>query len=136
MNGFLFLLYAPVICNVGCFLVGLIVLIVNSCKESKPSNSSTNTKTKKRSYSGSYHSYGYSDPYEVRLPNYDYISMSSIESEIRAHNNRMEDLMREQNKIMIDNESRRISESMNRSLAEQFDTRLTNIFRNPWEGIL
>ena len=22
------------------------------------------------------------------------------------------------------------------SLAEQFDTRLTNIFRNPWEGIL
>ena len=135
MDGFHFLLYAPIIGPVAGLIVGIIVSIVHSCRESK-STTSTSSKPIKSSYSGSYHSYGYSDPYEARLPNYDYISMASIESEIRAHNNRMEDLMREQNKIMIDSELRRINDSIRPTLAEQFDTRITNIFRNPWEGIL
>ena len=134
MNGFLFLLYAPIIGPVAGLIVGIIVSIVHGCRESK-STTSTSSVTGKRSYS-SYHSYDYSDPYEARLPNYDYLSMASIESEIRAHNNRMEDLMREQNKIMIDSELRRINDSIRPTLAEQFDTRITNIFRNPWEGIL
>ncbi len=55
---------------------------------------------------------------------------------MRAHNARVEQMMMEQHRTMIENESRRISESINRPLSEQFDTRLTNIFRNPWEGIL
>ena len=62
--------------------------------------------------------------------------LASIESEMNAHNARVEQMMKEQHRTMIENESRRISESINRPLSEQFDTRLTNIFRNPWEGIL
>ncbi|MBO4858899.1 MAG: hypothetical protein J5527_10340 [Treponema sp.] len=135
MNGFLFLIYAPIIGPVAGLLVGLIVSIVNSSRESK-STTYTSSKTGKSSYSSSYPSYDYSNSYEAKLPDYGYGSMSSIESEIRAHNNRMEDLMREQNKIMIDSELRRINESIRPTLADQFDTRITNIFRNPWEGIL
>ena len=58
------------------------------------------------------------------------------EAEMRAHNARVEHMMLEQ-------ESRRLTEEMYRqthesegSLADKFDGRLTNIFRNPWEGIL
>ena len=63
-------------------------------------------------------------------------SYSTMESEMRAYNSRVEQLLQEQHRTMIENESRRISESINRPLSEQFDTRLTNIFRNPWDGIL
>ena len=45
--------------------------------------------------------------------------------------------------MAMENESRRIQEEYNRisretrqSLADKVDTRITNIFRNPWEGIL
>ena len=62
--------------------------------------------------------------------------LSSMEMEMRSHNARMEQMMMDQQRTMIENESRRISESINRPLSEQFDTRLTNIFRNPWDGIL
>ena len=62
--------------------------------------------------------------------------LSSMEAEMRAHNARVEHMMLEQ-------ESRRLTEEMYRqthesegSLADKFDGRLTNIFRNPWEGIL
>ena len=65
-----------------------------------------------------------------------YNNYSSFESEMRTHNARVEQMMMEQ-------ENRRITEEMHRqthetegSLAEKFDGRLTNIFRNPWEGIL
>ena len=61
---------------------------------------------------------------------------SSFELEMKAHNARVEQMMMEQHRTMIENESRRISESINKPLSEQFDTRLTNIFRNPWDGIL
>jgi len=61
---------------------------------------------------------------------------SNLESEMRAHNTRME-------QKMLENESRRASEELSRlvhesegSLADKVDTRLTNVFRNPWEGIL
>jgi hypothetical protein len=135
MNGFLFLLYAPIIGPAVGLLVGFIISIVNSCRDSK-STTSKSSRTGKRSYSTSYHNNDYSVPYETRLPNYGYSSMSSIESEIKAHNNRMEALIREQNKIMIDNELHRINESIRKPLSEQLDTRITNIFRNPWEGIL
>ena len=128
MNGFLFLLYAPIIGPVLGLIVGIIVSIINSEKSNSSPKSGTKSVNSSRCYS--YHNY---DNPSSHIPDYSY---SSLESEMRAHNARMEQLMREQNKIMIDNESRRISESMNRSLAEQFDTRITNIFRNPWEGIL
>ena len=107
--------------------------------ESKKPGSSSKSGTKSVNSSGSSLYRGCGNPNtldDYNVPDYNYYSRSSMESEMRAHNARMEQLMREQNRIMIDNESRRISESMNRSLAEQFDTRLTNIFRNPWEGIL
>lgn len=61
---------------------------------------------------------------------------SSMELEMKNHNTRMEQMMMEQHRTMIENESRRVSDSINRPLSEQFDTRLTNIFRNPWDGIL
>lgn len=132
MNGFLFLLYAPIIGPVLGLIVGIIASIINSEKSNSSPKSGRKSVGGSRSYS--YHNYDNpSSHYDYNIPDYSYYS---LESEMRAHNARMEQLMREQNKIMIDNESRRISESMNRSLAEQFDTRITNIFRNPWEGIL
>ncbi len=136
MNGFLFLLYGPIIAQVAGFVVVIIAVIVS---ESKKSSSSSKSGTKSVNSSGSSLYRGCGNPnslHDYNVPDYNYYSRSSMESEMRAHNDRMEQLMREQNRIMIDNESRRISESMNRPLAEQFDTRLTNIFRNPWEGIL
>ncbi len=136
MNGFLFLLYAPVIAQVVGFVVVIIAVII---PKSKKSSSSTKAGTKSVNSSGSslYRSCGNpSSLHDYNIPDYNYYSRSSMEAEMRAHNDRMEQLMREQNRIMIENESRRISESMNRSLAEQFDTRITNIFRNPWDGIL
>lgn len=56
--------------------------------------------------------------------------------EMRNHNRRVE-------QMIMDNETHRLQEQMYRlthesegSLADKFDTRLTNIFRNPWDGIL
>lgn len=65
-----------------------------------------------------------------------YSGPSNLESEIRSHNARVE-------QMLIEQENRRSSEELSRiihendcSLADKLDTRLTNIFRNPWEEIL
>lgn len=132
MDGFHFLLYAPIIGPVLGLIVGLIASAV-----SESNSSSSTTKSGIKSRSSSYHSYGSpSSHYDYHIPDYRYNSYSSLESEMRAHNARMEQMLQEQNRIMIDNELHRINESIRRPLSEQFDTRITNIFRNPWEGIL
>ena len=61
---------------------------------------------------------------------------SSLEAEMKRHNARMEEMMMEQEKARLQEEMYRIQRESEPSLAEKFDTRLTNIFRNPWEGIL
>lgn len=132
MDGFHFLLYAPIIGPV----LGLIVELIASAVSESNSSSST-TKSGIKSRNSSYHSYGSpSSQYDYHIPDYRYNSYSSLESEMRAHNARMEQMLQEQNRIMIDNELHRINESIRRPLSEQFDTRITNIFRNPCEGIL
>lgn len=132
MDGFHFLLYAPIIGPVLGLMVGLIASAV-----SESNSSSSTTRSANSSRSSSYHSYGSpSSHYDYHIPDYRYNSYSSLESEMRAHNARMEQMLQEQNRFMIDNELHRINESIRRPLSEQFDTRITNIFRNPWEGIL
>ena len=130
-----FLLFAPAIMPI---LLAIIAGIFSSFKSSSNTDS-TSSSSKPVSSSGNsiYRGYGnQSSLYDCNTPDYNYYSRSSMESEMQAHNARMEQLIQEQNKIMIDNESRRISESIQRPLSDMFDTRLTNIFRNPWEGIL
>ena len=140
MDGMLFLLYAPFISAAASFIGWLIAIIIQDSKSTKTYSIPKSTSSSKPTSScGSTLYRGCGNPsslYDYDYSNYGYNSRSSLESEMRAHNARMEQLMREQNKIMIDNECRRISESNQRSLADMFDTRLTNIFRNPWEGIL
>ncbi len=84
--------------------------------------------------------YNYGSSYSFDEPDYNEIEssriLSSMEKEMRSHNARMEQMMMDQHRTMIENESRRISENINRPLSDQLDTRLTNIFRNPWDGIL
>lgn len=130
-----FLLFAPAIMPI---LIAIIASIFSSFTSSSNTNS-TSSSSKPVSSSGSSLYRGCGNPnslHDYDYSNYGYNSRSSLESEIRSHNARMEQLIQEQNKIMIDNESRRISESIQRPLSEMFDTRLTNIFRNPWDGIL
>ena len=130
-----FLLFAPAIMPI---LIAIIAGIFSSFKNSSNTHS-TSSSSKPVSSSGNSIYRGCGNPsslYACDIPDYNYYSCSSMESEMRVHNAQMEQLMREQNKIMIDNESRRISESIQRPLSDMFDTRLTNIFRNPWEGIL
>ena len=140
MNGFLFLLYAPFISAGASFIAWLIAIIIQDSKSTKTYSTPKSTSSSKpASSSGSTLYRGCGNPsalHDYDIPDYNFYSRSSMESEMRAHNARMEQLMREQNKIMIENESRRISESIQRPLSDMFDTRLTNIFRNPWEGIL
>ena len=130
-----FLLFAPAIMPI---LIAIIAGIFSSFKSSSNTDS-TSSSSKPVSNSGSSLYRGCGNPsslYDCDIPDYNYYSRSSMESEMRAHNARMEQLIQEQNKIIIDNESRRISESIQRPLSDMFDTRLTNIFRNPWDGIL
>ena len=139
MDGMHFLLYAPIIAPAAGILAAIIYGIVSDCSSSKTSSHSTSSSSKPVSNSGSSLYRGCGNPsslYDCDIPDYNYYSRSSMESEMRAHNARMEQLIQEQNKIIIDNESRRISESIQRPLSDMFDTRLTNIFRNPWDGIL
>ena len=140
MDGMHFLLYAPFISAGASFIGWLIAIIIQDSKSTKYSSTpKSSSSSRPVSSSGSSLYRGCGNPsslYDDGISGYGYNSRSSLESEIRAHNARMEQLMREQNKIMIDNECRRISESNQRSLADMFDTRLTNIFRNPWDGIL
>ena len=134
MDGFLFLLYAPFISVTIRVLCWVIAIIVQGLKSSgytskyssTPVSNSNSSTSRNSSYSRSY--------YDIH--DYSHNSNSSLELEMKAHNARMEQMMREQQVIMIENELRRINESTNKSLAEQFDSRLTNIFRNPWDGIL
>lgn len=65
-----------------------------------------------------------------------YSSYDPLYYEMRNHNRRVE-------QMLMDNENHRLQEQMYRlthesegSLADKFDTRLTNLFRNPWDGIL
>ena len=65
-----------------------------------------------------------------------YNGNNSLYYEMRNHNRRVE-------QMLMENETRRLQENMYRqmhesegSLADKYDTRLTNIFRNPWDGIL
>ena len=126
--GLYFLVLAPIIGPVLGIIVAIIVSIVNS-SDSTTRPSSCESKHRTTSFSSSYYEPPIRDWESERI-------LSSMETEMRAHNARVEQMMMEQHKTMIENESRRISESINRPLSEQFDTRLTNIFRNPWEGIL
>ncbi len=45
-------------------------------------------------------------------------------------------MMRESEYRRVQEESQRISNEMHQDLADMFDGRLTNLFRNPWKGIL
>ena len=136
MNGFLFLLYAPIIAPIAGLIGGIIATIIH---DSKTSSSSIKPGTKPASSPESSLYRGCGNPsslHDYDIHGYGYNSLSSLESEMRAHNARMEQMMREQEGIMIENELRRVNESIRKPLAEQFDGRLTNIFKNPWEGIL
>ncbi len=133
MDGMHFLLYAPVFCAILGSIGGMIAVLVDACSSSK--FGSGNKALRKSNNSLSYHSYGEpSSFYDDHYP--DYISKISMETEMKAHDARMEQMMQEQNKILIDNELHRIYDSTRTSLADQLDPRLTNIFKNPWEGIL
>ena len=125
--GLYFLVLAPIVGPILGIIVGGIISAINS------SDSTTRpTSCEPRSRKTSYNSY-----YEPPMRDWESERiLSSMETEMRAHNARVEQMMMEQHRTMIENESRRISESINRPLSEQFDTRLTNIFRNPWEEIL
>lgn len=124
-----FIMFAPIIGGVLGFIIQIIVCFINSYDISKsPEFSSTS-----RNYSHvSSHSYNEPDYNEIERNRI----LSSMEMEMRSHNARMEQMMMDQERTMIENESRRVSESFHRPLSEQFDGRLTNIFRNPWDGIL
>ena len=126
--GLYFLVLAPIIGPVLGIIVAIIVSIVNS-SDSTTRPSSCESKHRTTSYSSSYYEPPMRDWESERI-------LSSMEAEMRAHNARVEQMMMEQHRTMIENEAHRISESITRPLSEQFDTRLTNIFRNPWDGIL
>ena len=126
--GLYFLVLAPIIGPVLGIIVAIIVSIVNS-SDSTTRPSSCESKHRTTSYSSSYYEPPMRDWESERI-------LSSMEAEMRAHNARVEQMMMEQHRTMIENEAHRISESINRPLSEQFDTRLTNLFRNPWDGIL
>lgn len=126
--GLYFLVLAPIIGPVLGIIVAIIVSIVNS-SDSTTRPSSCESKHRTTSYSSSYYEPPMRDWESERI-------LSSMEAEMRAHNARVEQMMMEQHRTMIENETHRISESINRPLSEQFDTRLTNLFRNPWDGIL
>ena len=130
LNDLMVIFYLSVVGSMVSLVVYIIVALCNL--------GSKGSGTFHSSYSTRSHSYSDSSSYS-ELPMRDWESeriLASIESEMNAHNARVEQMMKEQHRTMIENESRRISESINRPLSEQFDTRLTNIFRNPWEGIL
>lgn len=129
--GIYFLVLWPIIGGVLGFIIRIIAWCIDS-SDDKP-KSYSHSSTSGSSYScgspSSYHELDYNEIERNQI-------LSSMEMEMRSHNARMEQMMMDQHHTMIENESRRISESMNRPLSEQFDTRLTNIFRNPWDGIL
>jgi len=131
MDGMHFLLYAPVFCSIVGFIGGMIYLFISDGSSSK-----SIVKTNAANKSLHHHYYEQSSSFYNHHPDYDYISEVLIESEIKAHNERMEQMMHEQNKILAQNELNRIYDSTRLSLADQLDSRLTNIFKNPWEGIL
>lgn len=56
--------------------------------------------------------------------------------EVQSHNSRVEQMMKESEYRRVREESQKISNEMHQDLADMFDGRLTNIFRNPWKGIL
>ena len=130
MTGIYFILFGPIIAGV----LGFIIQIIIGCMDSSDSPKSYSHSSSSSS------SYSCGSPSSFHEPDYNEIErnriLSSMEIEMRNHNARMEQMMMDQHHTMIENESRRISESINRPLSEQFDTRLTNIFRNPWDGIL
>lgn len=126
--GLYFLVLAPIVGPILGIIVGGIISAINS-SDSTTSPTSCEPRSRKTSYSSSYYEPPMRDWESERI-------LSSMETEMRAHNARVEQMMMEQHRTMIENESRRISESINRPLSEQFDTRHTNIFRNPWDGIL
>ncbi len=126
--GLYFLLLTPIVGPILGLIVGVIISIVNSSSSTKRPTSGE-SKVRATSYSSSYYETPMLDWESERI-------LSSMEAEMRAHNARVEQMMMEQHRTMIENEAHRISESINRPLSEQFDTRLTNLFRNPWDGIL
>ena len=125
-----FLLFGPIIGGVLGFIIQIIIGCMDSSNSSKSYSHSSSSSS----------SYSCGSPSSFHEPDYNEIErnriLSSMEIEMRNHNARMEQMMMDQHRTMIENESHRISESINRPLSEQFDTRLTNIFRNPWDGIL
>lgn len=60
----------------------------------------------------------------------------NLYQEIRNHNIRVEHMMRENESHRLQEENYRIMNQNEKSLADKFDTRITNIFKNPWDGIL
>ena len=126
--GLYFLVLAPIVGPILGIIVGAIISAINS-SDSTTRASSCESKHRTTSYSSSYYEPHMRDWESERI-------LSSMEAEMRAHNARVEQMMLEQ-------ESRRLTEEMYRqthesegSLADKFDGRLTNIFRNPWAGIL
>ena len=56
--------------------------------------------------------------------------------EMKSHNTQVRQMMRDSEMHRVQKESQRISNEMHQDLADMFDGRLTNIFKNPWKGIL
>lgn len=130
--GMKFLLYAPIILSALVFIFLILMLCGVGKRESTPKYG-TLKKPESSKYRKSY-SHSYSEYDSHVMPSRDHNVYNQIEQ--KAHNDRMEQLLMEQNKILIDNEMHRINDSIRTSLADQLDGRITNIFRNPWEGIL
>ena len=107
MLGLCFLIFGPAI----GWLLGIIINAIISSKNSHGFGSSCNT------YMSSYDN-------------------SSLESEIRNHHARVEQMLQEQEMQRTKEEFSRMMHESEGSLADKLDTRVTNIFRNPWEGIL
>ena len=109
MLGLCFLIFGPAI----GWLLGIIINAIVSSKSSHGFGSTSSCNTHMSSYGN-----------------------SSLESEMRAHNARVEQMLREQELQRTHEEFSRMMRESEGSLADKLDTRVTNIFRNPWEGIL
>ena len=127
-----FILFAPVIGFGLSFIIQIIIGFSNSSKNTKTYRSYPSTTKSQMRNSSPYHI-----PYDIPIEDYETKRiLSSMESEMRNHNARMEQMMLEQEKNRLTQEMYKLTHETGGSLADKVDTRLTNIFRNPWEGIL
>ena len=111
MFGLCFLIFGPAI----GWLLGIIIHAIISSKH--------------------HHDFGSYSSFNASMPSYTHEN-SSLESEIRNHHARVEQMLQEQELQRSKEEFSRMMHENEGALADKLDTRITNIFRNPWEGIL